>query len=181
MGQVFRENIPREHLVSLEKALDILKSTLTPMQSNSAQATDKDWETSKLPTQPEASSQGKSTAATLSAEEIQAIRGNERLSVVFDMGHLDKSKLARYQKYAALCERVGRPASRIRTGENWMLLTMIPSQEWPSAGKRLGMSIKEYRGATDHIMSTYEKYNEGDNVEYEKYLQSYTGQTLSDY
>ena len=69
------------------------------------------------------------------------------------MGHLDSAKLGNYLRVKSEMQRKGLNVES-GTGINFLFLTLIPSEDWPTAARRLGLSREEYRHATNMAMGT---------------------------
>jgi hypothetical protein len=113
-------------------------------------------------------------SSSFSASELDEIKSDERLSVAFDMGHLDSSKLSNYLRMKS-----GQGTWENDSGmpANAYFLMLIPSREWPAAAHRLRMSKPEYRFATNFVMMTQKI----PPTEWNSSLRELTGEGLDDY
>lgn len=108
--------------------------------------------------------------------ELESIWGDRRLLAVCDMGYLTPSKLASYLKLKAGMEGDWRDDNSSTIANMYMLL-LIPSNKWPEASRRIGLSRNEYIAVTKWTLLSAGV----DEEDYEAKLQEMTGSTLQEY
>jgi hypothetical protein len=92
------------------------------------------------------------------------------------MGYLTPSKLASYLKLKAGMEGDWRDDNSSTIANMYMLL-LIPSNKWPDASRRIGLSRNEYMAVTKWTLLSAGV----DEEDYEAKLQEMTGSTLQEY
>ena len=116
--------------------------------------------------------------AAFSDDEKAEILADRNLILVYDMGHLESSKLANYLRM----KRALRKQDLFRgTFEYMQLLTLVPSAKWFEVAHRRGLTRLEFQQTTRLLMSAATGELVIDDDVYEPKLLELTGKHLSDY
>ncbi len=138
-----------EHIVpsvSSEKARQLQANHLAEQKRLAQQREEAEQKRSVESTAPKSS---QDASATFTANELKAIKQDQRLSLAHKLGHLNQKNLSNYLEAKTNAERRGEWKG---STENTFFLMLLPSREWPNAARSVGLSHDEYATAARLVL-----------------------------